>query len=70
MFDIIFGVCVVLLQDLAAATNMTYREVNVWIFCVIWPIVTIWLIVRLIQKRNQIRALEQRVADLECELDG
>ena len=39
--DRIFMLCVHLLQGLAGKLGMTYNEVNVWIFCVIWPLVTL-----------------------------
>ena len=41
MIDKIFMLCVHLLQWLADKLGMTYNEVNVWIFCVIWPIITL-----------------------------
>ena len=41
MIDKIFYLCVRLLKWLSEKLNMTYNEVNVWIFCVIWPIITI-----------------------------
>ena len=39
--DTIFMLCVYFLQGLAKRLGMTYNEVNVWIFCVIWPLVTL-----------------------------
>lgn len=45
MIDRIFYLCVHLLQWLAKKLNMTYNEVNVWIFCIIWPIITIILFI-------------------------
>lgn len=41
MIDKIFYLCVKVLKWLAKHLGMTYNEVNVWIFCVIWPIITI-----------------------------
>ena len=41
MIDKVFYLCVRFLKWLAEKLNMTYNEVNVWIFCVIWPIITI-----------------------------
>ena len=40
----IFQACVDLLNAIASMLNMTYNEVNVWIFCIIWPTITIVLI--------------------------
>ena len=39
--DTLFMLCVYFLQWLAKRLGMTYNEVNVWIFCVIWPIITL-----------------------------
>lgn len=40
----VFDECVDLLNVWAAATGLTYKEINVWIFCVIWPAVTLLLL--------------------------
>ncbi|NLF19014.1 MAG: hypothetical protein GX595_17430 [Lentisphaerae bacterium] len=39
--DRVFRGCVVLLVRLAAATGLTYEQVNVWIFCILWPALTL-----------------------------
>lgn len=39
MIDRIFDLCVELLEWLANKLGMTYKQVNVWIFCVIVPLV-------------------------------
>lgn len=36
----LFTLCVNFLLIVAERLNMTYNEVNIWIFCIIWPIVT------------------------------
>ena len=55
--DTIFMLCVYFLQWLAKRLGMTYNEVNVWIFCVIWPIITlvsiglnVYLLIKFIHK--------------------
>ena len=48
MTDPIFDRCVDLLEWTARKFGTTYKAVNVWIFCVIWPLITIGLIVALI----------------------
>ena len=55
MIKKIFSLCVDLLMWLARKFNTTYETVNVWIFCVIWPLFTLGLIVAvvvLLMKRN------------------
>ena len=41
----IFNLCVECLLCLGALTGLTYVEVNVWIFCIIWPLLTVGLII-------------------------
>lgn len=50
MTDKIFHKCVRLLEKAAAGVGVTYESINVWVFCVIWPLVTAGLIVLLIIK--------------------
>jgi hypothetical protein len=38
--DLIFDLCVQLLYVMADAVGMTYKEINVWIFCIVWPMIT------------------------------
>ncbi len=44
MTNRIFNLCVDLLVWLARLLGMSYESVNVWVFCVIWPIFTLMLI--------------------------
>lgn len=53
-----FNWCVDILNWLAAHIGMTYEEVNVWIFCVIWPLITVVLIGVVIVQRMQLRGQE------------
>ena len=48
MIDKAFIWCVDLLEWLATKLGTTYKAVNVWIFCVIWPIITLALIAAVI----------------------
>jgi hypothetical protein len=47
----IFDKCVQLLLWLAGITGMTYKEINVVIFCIIEPIIFIYLIYKLKNKQ-------------------
>ena len=46
----LFYVCVDLLKRLAAITGMTYEEVNIWVFVIIHPLITLILLIILIVK--------------------
>ena len=52
MMDRVFDLCVRLLLFLAPRLGMTYKEINVWIFVIIWPIITLVLIVQQIRIRR------------------
>jgi len=41
MMDTIFDWCVNVLVYWAGVLDITYKEINVWVFVIIWPIVTI-----------------------------
>lgn len=60
MINEIFEVCVQLLIAMAEALGMSYKAINVWIFVVIWPLVTIGLLSIIFLQRRKIRKLRQR----------
>tara|TARA_B100001123_G_C14454883_1_gene688073 strand:+ start:173 stop:331 length:159 start_codon:yes stop_codon:yes gene_type:complete len=41
--DTIFNWCVIALYEVARWFGITYEEINVWLFCVIWPVFTLAL---------------------------
>jgi hypothetical protein len=43
--DQLFTACVNYLVIVANYIGMTYNEINIWIFCIIWPLVTLVLFV-------------------------
>ncbi len=53
----IFGACVTILLWLGNLTGLGYMGINVLIFCVIWPIFTVWLIWLVFKQRKVIREL-------------
>ena len=55
--DLIFKICVIALVDLAYILGVTYEEVNVWLFVIIWPALTAYLILRNIFLRKKLRKL-------------
>jgi hypothetical protein len=52
--DQIFNFCVYLLYDVAKILGITYEEINVWIFCVIWPVASLILFAEVIRLRLKI----------------
>ena len=59
MIDKVFQWCVDVLLWLAAATGTTYEEINVIVFCVIWPLFTLGLVSLCLVQRAQIRRLRR-----------
>ena len=42
--DTIFDWAVIALYQVAGLMGITYEEINVWLFCVAWPVVTLVLV--------------------------
>jgi len=55
--DQIFDWCVDVLVYGAGILGMTYKEINVWVFVIIWPILTVLLIGIILVQRRTIRKL-------------
>ena len=58
MIDFIFRQCVRLLECTARKLGTTYNAINVWIFCVIWPAITIGLIIAVIVLWRKVAVLQ------------
>ena len=52
--DMIFDACVELLLWLAAHTGTTYKQINVILFCILWPLLTVYQTVRIVQLRRAV----------------
>lgn len=59
----IFSWCVDLLNYLAEQFNLSYVQINVIIFCIIEPIVFIWMVIVIVRQRRKIKHLNQRVSE-------
>ena len=49
--DVVYDFCVILLIDTAKYLGITYEEINVWLFVVIWPLVSLVLFAEVIRLR-------------------
>ena len=54
--DETFDVCVRLLYEVAEVIGITYEEINVWVFCVIWPILTLIMFGEILRLRLKINS--------------
>jgi hypothetical protein len=62
MINRIFDLCVVILKWMSALFGTTYETVNVWVFCVIWPILTLLLLGTVIAQHHKITALQEHAS--------
>jgi hypothetical protein len=45
--DLTFNWCVIILAWVASQLGITYEEINVYLFCIIWPILTLYHLARI-----------------------
>ena len=58
MMDAVFDACVQILLALAGWTGLTYKEINVWIFVILWPLLTVGLVVLAVWQGRRIKLLD------------
>ena len=58
--DQIFDWCVNVLVYWAGLFGITHKEINVWVFVIIWPILTIILMGILVMQRRIIHQLSKK----------
>ena len=56
--DLTFNFCVSFLYDIGVLLGITYEEINVWMFVVIWPIASLVLFAEVIRLRLKISSLK------------
>jgi hypothetical protein len=57
VIDTVFDQCVLLLVFLAGRLGLSYKALNVWVFVVTWPLVTLTLIAAVTLQQVRIRKL-------------
>lgn len=63
--DALFDACVWILFVAARFFGTSYNTINIWIFCIIWPLVTLALIGIVIFQFRKLRRLGRRIEELE-----
>ena len=56
--DMTFNWAIIALDEVAGWFGITYEEINVWLFCVAWPILTLLLMYAvffLVRQNRQLR---------------
>jgi hypothetical protein len=59
MMDQIFDWCVNVLVYWSQVFGITYKEINVWVFVILWPILTLVLIGIVVQQYRTIKKLSK-----------
>ena len=59
--DLVFKICVIALVNLANVIGITYEEINVWIFVIIWPTLTFYLITQNIFLKKKFKKTDAQV---------
>jgi hypothetical protein len=59
MMDQIFDWCVNILIYWANIFGMTYKEINVWVFVIIWPVLTTVMAIVIFRQWRRIRQLSK-----------
>jgi hypothetical protein len=61
VIDAVFDGCVHLLVLMAGQLGMSYKAINVWIFVILWPLLTLALIATVLAQQAKIRRLGRRL---------
>ena len=59
--DITFNWAVRALYQLAEVLGMTYEEINVWLFCVAWPLVTLAMVAVIVKLWRENQTLKRQL---------
>ena len=57
--DLVFNYCVKLLYDAASFVGISYEEINVWVFCILWPIANIIILGEIVRLKIKIRRVKR-----------
>ncbi len=63
MVNKIFDYCISLLIEIGKLTHLSYKEVNVLIFCIIWPLFTLVLLLIIIKQSIKIKNLKKHIIE-------
>ena len=54
-----FDWCVKLLEQTAYILGLTYQEINVWLFCIILPIILLIMMIQIIMLKIKVNSLKK-----------
>ena len=53
--DETFNFCVRFLYEIGGILGITYEEINVWLFCIIWPFLTLIMFGEILRLRLKLK---------------
>jgi uncharacterized membrane protein len=56
--DNLFNSCVLFLVQIASLLGITYEELNVYLFCIAWPTITVYLMLRIMYLKWKVKWLK------------
>jgi len=56
--DNLFDICVELLKWLGGVVNLSYKEINIWVFVIIEPIIFILMLIWILRLKSKINKLK------------
>ena len=56
--DNLFNSCVLFLVQIASLLGVTYEELNVYLFCIAWPTITVYMMLRIMYLKWKIKWLK------------
>jgi hypothetical protein len=59
LIDACFDLCVDILMWLADLFGVSYNTINIWIFCILWPLLTLGLILVVLRQHRVIQKLRR-----------
>ena len=62
MIQYLYYRCVELLQWMAKFLGIGYQTINVWIFCILWPLLTLALVFIVLKQQRTIRLRRIKLA--------
>jgi hypothetical protein len=62
--DALYDWCVLLLVDAARYLGISYEEINVWLFCLLWPALTVGMGLWIALLTQKIRILRKKELNL------
>ena len=64
----LFDLCVGAMYLMSDITGLTYKEINIWLFVIIHPVITLTLFILLVFKQRKINHFQKTSEDLDFEM--